>query len=195
MNNPKLIGLCGLARSGKDTFFALAREYFQNYDIKCIRFSFADALKYDVKDFLLEKVGISSFTEDDNQKEIIRDFLVAYGTKLMRRMDADYWIKKIQNQVKNSISNGFCPVITDVRYLNELEWAVNMGGTCIHLDRSGNQAPNEEEAENDPLLKMKCDYHLKWDNFENRSTEYRFNIVAKTIDHILNINQKLKVYN
>jgi len=186
MNKPKLIGLCGLARSGKDTFFSLAREYLFDYNIYCQRFSFADALKYDVKDFLLEKVGISPFTEDNVQKEIIRDFLVAYGTKLMRRMHEDHWINKIKEGVEQSIINGCCPIITDIRYLNELDWISNLGGISIHIERVGNEPPNQDEAINDPLLKARCNYSLRWDDFQNSYPKYKFDIIKQTIEDVLN---------
>ena len=58
----KVIGLCGVAQSGKDTFCNGAIDLFKKQGIEAKRVSFADALKRDVEPFLMEKIGISSFT-------------------------------------------------------------------------------------------------------------------------------------
>ena len=51
MSKLKALGLCGVARSGKDTFFNTVKPYLISMGYEPIRFSFADALKDDVFDF------------------------------------------------------------------------------------------------------------------------------------------------
>ena len=72
-----LIGLTGYARSGKDTFFQFANlltSSRKSYD--CQRFAFADELKKECDDFLKSTLGISAYTSDSKEKEIVRPFLV-----------------------------------------------------------------------------------------------------------------------
>ena len=166
MMNYKAIGLCGSARSGKDTFYSITKQYLANMSIHSERISFADALKTDVKDFLLDKVGIDSFTEINEEKELIRDFLVAYGTKLVRKVNKNHWINSIQKPAMNLIDSGKVPVITDVRYANELEWVQKeLNGIVIYIDRVGNSPANEEEANNDPILREGADLKFSWLDF------------------------------
>lgn len=165
MNSVKVLGLCGFARCGKDTFFSITKGHLPNMGLKPFRISFADALKDDVREFLLDKTGIDSFTEKTEEKEIIRDFLVAYGTKLMRKINNKCWIEKITNTIEEKVALGYLPVLTDVRYENELDWVKSLGGSNIHITRVGNPPANEEEANNDPILKNKADYKFIWEDF------------------------------
>jgi len=164
----KVIGLCGVAQSGKDTFCDAARRLFLEQDIIARRLSFADALKSDTDEFLQDKVGVSAFTTDLKEKTLIRDFLVAYGTKLMRKKDENCWIKKVESQVKRNMRNDEVTIITDVRYPNELDWVQNtLKGKCLHLSRTAPDgkivAPaNQEEKIYDPLLKKQCNHSLTW---------------------------------
>ena len=47
--------------------------------MKSQRLAFADELKKDVDQFLVEKLGISAFTEVTEEKEIIRPMLTTWG--------------------------------------------------------------------------------------------------------------------
>ena len=168
MSKLKALGLCGVARSGKDTFFNTVKPYLTSMGYEPIRFSFADALKDDVFDFLQEKAGISSFTEDSLEKKLIRNFLVAYGSHLMREINPRYWINKVESEVRMRMRSGLLPVFTDVRYENEVDWINNdLGGKSIHIERLDNPPANKEEEENDPILKLKASASFKWSNFEN----------------------------
>ena len=164
----KVIGLCGVAQSGKDTFCDIARRLFLEQDIIARRLSFADALKGDTDEFLQDKVGISAFTTDLEEKTLIRDFLVAYGTKLMRKKDENCWIKKLEAQVKDYMRNNIVTIITDVRYPNELSWVQDtLKGKCLHLSRigpNGEEVPpaNEEEELYNPILKKGSNNSLSW---------------------------------
>ena len=165
----KVIGLSGVAQSGKDTFCASAIRLLKTQDVKAVRVSFADALKGDVDSFLLDRVGISAFTTDIEEKTLIRDFLVAYGTKLMRQINNRCWIESVEPIIKKNISQDIITIVTDIRYKNEMSWVQEeLGGKCMHLTRTlpnGNnkaQPANEEEERNDPILKSMADIQLNW---------------------------------
>jgi hypothetical protein len=170
----KVIGLCGVARSGKDSFCKFSKEILQEEGITPMRFAFADALKWECDKFLWSHTRISAFTDDNEEKDIIRPLLVAWGTNIRRKLDEDCWIKKIEPEVKSCINNPqSLPVITDVRYPNEADWVHKLGGAVIHISREGNGPANKEEEENDPILKSKSDHWVNWGTLGDETPLYK----------------------
>ena len=96
-----IVGISGLARSGKDTLFKFLSEKLKNSNISSKRLAFADELKEECDDFLKKNIGISAFTETNTEKEIIRPFLVCYGTKVRRRLNKNCWIDRLSNKLKS----------------------------------------------------------------------------------------------
>ena len=72
MNTNFIIGVCGHARSGKDTFCEHAKSILSKKKIGAARAAFADELKKDLDDLCRHKIGISAFTQDSKEKDIIR---------------------------------------------------------------------------------------------------------------------------
>jgi hypothetical protein len=166
----KLIGLTGFARTGKDTFQSRSSTLLKkmNANFICHRFAFADALKQECDSFLLKNMGISSFTEYTPDKEIIRPFLVTYGTHLRRKMDPNCWIKKIDPLIKKITSDESCQnfiFITDVRFKNEAEWIKSLGGYLINIHREGFGPANIEEKDQSKLIDPLVDHKLSWPTF------------------------------
>lgn len=160
-----VLGIAGLARSGKDTFFELTNSN-RILDLPYEKHSFADEVKEDLDDFIKSKFGFSAFTEIKSEKDVIRPLLVAWGTHVMRKLDQDHWIKKISNKLKPNCIN----FITDVRYENECIWIKDRKmGKVIYLSRSGVKPPNEEEKINDPKIKALADKKLHWETFSNKN--------------------------
>lgn len=192
MSQITAIGLCGVARSGKDTFFSILKNYLADTDKVAVKVSFAKALRLDIREFLFNKTGIDSFTEIESEKVIIRDFLVAYGTKLMRRLDENYWISQVKNEVEEIMHQGDIPVFTDTRYPNELKWIKYiLGGHIIHIERQGIVAPNEEERRNDPLLKNEAHLKFYWEDFLNNKPSVLEEMqIHQSLNHLF---QKQKV--
>ena len=83
----KLIGIAGFARSGKDTFYQRSAQLLSKEGYKSTRIAFADALKNELNELLLSNIGISAFTEEDQEKDLIRPLLVTYGTHLRRHLN------------------------------------------------------------------------------------------------------------
>ena len=168
-----VIGISGVARVGKDTFFRAIKK--ENPNGTMIRVAFADELKEECNNFLMENVGVSAFTQDTNEKALVRPFLVTYGSQLRRKQDPDCWIKKVSRKIKNLPSGNWKVVITDVRYPNELDWIHNeMRGTSIHISREGLRPVNEEEEENDPILKRMCKNKITIPNFNEHTCEKNY---------------------
>lgn len=170
-----LIGLCGFARSGKNSFsdFIIDLRMEEKADLlKVMSTSFAYALRKDLDSFLLDKLNISAFTEDPKEKEIIRPMLIAWGTDVMRdRIDKNHWINKIQEEVNNNRKKQISSIITDVRFGNELEWIRKNRGITIFIERENIGPKNDDERNHTLPLRDKCDLIFKWselDEFQSR---------------------------
>ena len=172
----KIIGLCGAARSGKDSFYTFSKDIFKSNGILTERIAFADELKQECLKFLKDNTGLSPFTKDPKEKEIIRPFLVTYGTHIRRKLNPNCWIDRINKKAKNLISEGIVPIVTDVRYPNEADWIHSLGGKVIHISRFGIEPINTEERENDPILKNKADETLSWQTFGDSPTLYKWSL-------------------
>lgn len=181
----KVIGLCGLARCGKDSFYNISREILLKREIDSVRFAFADCLKEECDPILKDNLGISAFTEDSREKEIIRPLLVTYGTHIRRKLNRNCWIDKIQESVIREAGYGRVAFITDVRFENEIDWIHSLNGSSIHITRDGTLPPNEEEAKNDPILKNKSTHSVEWQDFQDTKKEEVSNIVHQVLQSIL----------
>lgn len=163
---PKIIGLTGFATSGKDTFFTAINSLAKDMNLpEMTRFAFADELKRECDSFLIENVGISAWTSEKKSKEIIRPFLVTYGTHIRRKLDQNCWINKIKDSVENCIANNEIPVVTDVRYENEALWVKEQEGIIVQINRESiGPANNEEESEMKKLSNYQ-DFSVDWPTF------------------------------
>lgn len=130
-----LIGFTGFARVGKDTAAeALIKEGFE----QC---AFADVLKEQCSQ-MLATIGLYPDFRDPQQKEEWRDFLVFWGRR-MRQLDENYWIDKLVEDIGGFRKRDI--VITDVRYLNEVDFILQKGGSVYWIYRPGYGPANEEE--------------------------------------------------
>lgn len=161
-----IIGISGVARSGKDTLANGFVEIFNELGIKAKRYALADELKREVKPFVKKALGIDVFNLTDEEKAVVRPFLVFWGTHIRRKNNDNCWIEALEKQLKSDTLN----IISDIRYENEADWVKNNGGILIHISRIGDfgniiQAPNEEERYNDPILSRKSDASFVWQTF------------------------------
>lgn len=167
-NKFMIIGISGPARCGKDTFANSLVQYFANKKIKAVRMALADELKREVRPFLLETLGIDSFTTNDEEKEKIRPFLVFWGTEVRRKLNESHWIEKLQqNAPKDSLV-----IVSDIRYPNEQKWLKDQDGYSIFIDRCSNgkllDGANEYERKYNPILRKRCDHNFVWDTLLDR---------------------------
>lgn len=133
-----LVGLTGLARSGKDTAADVLIECF---GFK--RVAFADLLK-EAAALLLGR-PLQDMYMGDREAVMpewgfsIRDFLQRFGTEAMRNnFGHDFWIKAARARVVALMEEG-CRrfVISDVRFDNEADWVRDSGGTILCIHRPG----------------------------------------------------------
>jgi hypothetical protein len=159
----KIISISGNARCGKDTLGNNIVSILEDLGIKAKTLSFAYELKSSVDSFLLEQTGISAFTDDDTEKSIIRPFLVCWGTDVMRSIDNNIWINKLEE----SLSTDSVNIITDLRFENELDWIKSEKGFSIMLKRDGIKPANDYEEVNNSQLSNNVDLSFCIGSFDD----------------------------
>lgn len=190
MNTNLVIGICGNARSGKDTFCEYAKKFLSKKKVGAVRTAFADPLKKDLDDLCRHKIGISAFTKDTKEKEIIRPLLVAYGTDVIRGIDENWWIDRLDKTVELHKHMELIPIVTDVRYPNELRWIQEKhNGVCVHITRKGIGPANKEEKENNSFLKKNSNYRVMWPTFG----ESDMSDASRFVNRVMNKIYKTKI--
>lgn len=161
--NYKIISISGNARCGKDTMGKNMCSMLAEIGIKAKTLSFANELKKSVNGFLLDQIGISAFTEDPEEKKLIRPFLVCWGTDVMRTINNNIWVEKLEG----NLDNGSVNIITDLRFLNELEWVKSNNGFSLMLERDGVNPANDYEKTNNKEISENVDLNFSVGNFED----------------------------
>jgi len=160
-----MIGIAGLARSGKDTLaqnLADIIEEDMGYEVRT--YSFAVPIKCQMSNLLEDYYHISAFTEDTEEKLIIRPLLVAHGEQMKKNWGKDLWLKELMAKIEEdrNVNKKIFPIIPDVRFDFEVEAVKNENGQVIHISKIGNIPPNKIEAENDPLVRQCSDLQHAW---------------------------------
>ena len=156
----KILAIAGNARSGKDTLARVIIELLQRDGITAKRFAFADSIKHQLDPILLEKYSISAWTQNDDEKDIIRPELIKYGQNA--RLDNEYhWVDKTFDEI-NATDDIDVAVITDLRYPNELEVVHANCGRTLYLTRYAKgqlvEAGSVDEAQYNPELRRLADW-------------------------------------
>lgn len=169
MDNKKsyVLAVSGVARCGKNLFAASLVRILVDLGINAKEYSFAKELKSEVNPLTLLNLGISAFTENDDEKAIIRPLLLTWGTDVWRKLDPNHWIQKVEKAIKDS-DFPHVAVISDSRFDNECLWT-QKNGYVIHLERTndGKVFPpnNKDEQQNDPIVKKLANYCHSWETF------------------------------
>jgi len=144
-NKRKLIGLAGLARSGKDTFAEYLSQalHFEGNGF-FHKYAFADPLKRSASEMF--GIELSVFYGGDEREKIDphwgispREMLQKLGTEGGREIFGhDLWIKRAAYVYKKDSKQHF--LITDVRFEDEASWIRDNGGIIIHISRENGKA-------------------------------------------------------
>jgi len=190
-----IIGLSGLAGSGKDSFFQILSE-----KMGCSRISLGDSLKSHIKEECIKKYNIDPTSCSRDEKEIIRPFLVSWARKKREESGGRFWINSVEGEINKIISQKKNVVITDIRYTeylnDELYWLKReLGGILVHIslyewytdvDEGAKvkmflEAPNEDEKRNDPVLRENADYNIEWEKFKGTKEKIKLQM-GKEVD-------------
>lgn len=146
-----IIGLSGVARSGKDT---VADHLVENYGFRKV--SFADPIRealyrlnpdieldgYDMK--LASAVRLLGWEQLKDASSSIRGLMQRMGTEVGREMFGEnIWV----DTALKSIAPGEKIVITDVRFPNEAEAIKATGGKLWRVERPGVGPANDHPSE------------------------------------------------
>jgi len=169
------IGISGKARSGKDTFAEmLAKELNKEAYPPYVMMAFANELKMkcqeafdlswdqlwgnekEVQDKRYPKPreifedavmkGVKKVNWYWTAREIMQNFGAFYRT-----IDNEFWIKNLFKVAEQKEYNNI--IITDVRYINEADYILNMSGAVIRVEREnkddvhGMEHPSEVELD------------------------------------------------
>lgn len=155
-SRPAILGLCGLAGSGKDT----AAEAL--VDDGWVRVAFADAIREGL--LAIDPIvgsgadcvcwRISDYVESggwDGAKRNpeVRFLLQRYGTEGGREVHGDdCWLNIGRRKIVEALAAGKCVVVTDVRFANEAELIHELGGQVVKVLRpsSGLSGSNSAHA-------------------------------------------------
>lgn len=169
----KVIGVSGVARSGKDTMAQALKEILEeNEGIRVEIRSLAAPLKSDIYDFILERFGIDVFDCTDEEKKLIRPLLVGYGGAKRAQTQGKYWTSLMDLELAYlAEDNVSVVIIPDIRYCDfeddEVGWLLKKSGFLIHVSKELKdgtilQPANEDEERNDPVLQRAADFSVLW---------------------------------
>ena len=161
LDNVNLIGIAGVAGSGKNTFAEIIKKVFESngFEVNCL--SFAKKLKEEVAEVSKDMYGIDTTNCTREEKNLVRPLLLAHGAIMREKTKGQYWIDGIKDLVSNDKIN----IITDVRFCeyecDEVDWIQSNNGIVVHITRffeeNGeriNISPdNEYERRNNKILK------------------------------------------
>lgn len=148
----RIIGITGFARAGKTTFAKyLQKRMSKQYPTKIHKiYAFANALKEEANAKCQQLHGISAFTENWEEKKLVRPLLVEIGLR-ERKTDPEHWIKVLDKVIQRD--NPDTAIVSDVRFLNEAKWLIKTyEGRLIEIRRKGVGPYNATESTNNFYL-------------------------------------------
>lgn len=180
LNNVNLIGIAGVAGSGKDTFAEIIKKVFESngFEVNCL--SFAKKLKEEVAEVSKSMYGIDTTNCTREEKNLIRPLLLAHGAIMREKTKGQYWI----DGIKDLISNDKINIITDVRFCeyecDEVDWIQSNNGIVVHITRffeeNGERIyispDNEYEKRNNKILKNRANYSFSWPTDISKQIKY-----------------------
>ena len=188
-----VVGISGVARSGKNLLCDLLMESLREKGISSKQFALAAELKNDCQEFLKTKCNLNVWSDLTQDKNKFREFLVWYGDLKRKQTNGRYWIDKLDRRV--STYEGDVAIVTDVRYdhydKDEVHWIKEeKQGLLIHLKRFSRddknfmqytKPANTHESLNDSSLYEKADINITWETLENpRKNDVIIDIVNNT---------------
>lgn len=135
-----LVGMMGYKRSGKDSFASVLVEEY-GY----VRLAFADAMRDAamlLNPYLSDGSRLADHVDrlgwdDAKANPDIRYVLQYLGTAVRDTLGHDAWVRPIRNRAVELMEEGRSVVITDVRFFNEAQMILDLGGDLLAVSRSG----------------------------------------------------------
>lgn len=161
-----ILGLSGVAGSGKDTFF-----YLLSQKLPFQRFALADELKILLREDIIKKTNIDILNCTREEKDSVRNDLVLFAKQKRLESYGKFWTDLLSKKINESSCEHIC--ITDIRHnyfsKDEVYWLKQtLNGRLIDvscyspIDGTLTQPPNEEEEFHYPKVKQDADYYVIW---------------------------------
>lgn len=148
--SPLLIGLTGLARSGKTT---AAEHLISTYWLE--HYAFADPLRDGL--MAIFNLDPNDFEGEHKEQPLAwlgrspRELMQSMGTEWARNsVHPDIWVKLAEQNldyITRALSEVIGFVVSDVRFENEADFIRNRGGTLIHIRRKDAPGVNPHISE------------------------------------------------
>lgn len=165
----KIFAFSGYGTVGKTTAANALESILNKKGSTVYRCSFAYELRKELARFVEKQLGFSVFTTNPKEKVILRPLLVTWGTDIRRKLDENYWVKKMKltfNNIKKNNDHDSVVIVDDLRFENEAEWIHNEGGKIIFLNRQNiNPINNDENTYTRPLMALDYVTTIDYPNF------------------------------
>lgn len=150
--NTFIVGLTGLAGSGKDTAARFLADALEARGRRTRQMAFADPIRQ-----ALLAIGVpSSYIHDRDLKEqevptfgaSYRKMAQTLGTEWGRQMiGQDTWVRVLENRLLGLQRKPDVLIVTDVRMQNEADWIAAQGGMVALVERKGLTAVRPHASE------------------------------------------------
>lgn len=169
-----IIGLSGKKRSGKDETCKILSEVVPTIvpRLRVQRVAFGDAVKEEAYTYVLGPLGLASSVEASVREENrarFRKIWQFWGTEVRREMceQPTYWVDALKAKVQKFAEDpANVVVVTDVRFVNEVEAVKSLGGIVVRLERD---VPVDETSSH--ASETALDNYQGWDwTLDNRGS-------------------------
>lgn len=123
MNKPLILGLAGQMGSGKSLIGRYFKDHFRELKLKAETVAFADALKSDI--------SVKLRIPDNKAIPGLRQIYQGYGQACKHLYGEDYWVERLNCDIKEKYAPMDVIIITDVRFAYEEKYIKDRKG-LIH---------------------------------------------------------------
>jgi len=130
----QLIGITGLARSGKDTVANIIADLDSDYEICSLAGPMKNAISSWFNNFSMWNDDQKEVEDDEFMGRSPRYLAQTLGTEWGRKLvHEDVWITILANEIESWGFNNV--VVPDIRFANEAKWIRDSGGLLIRVLR------------------------------------------------------------
>lgn len=155
MNKPKIVLFSGFAQHGKDTSADFMIGYLQQFNLKCLKISYGDYLK-----FVAEKYYGWNGKKDEAGRELLQQI----GTEWARDVHPDIWVNVVIENIKAFGHLYDYVMVPDFRYRNEYARWLDEGykevfTIWVHREKFDNGLTQKQKAHRSETSLLDFSFH------------------------------------